>query len=695
VFTAIPQIVRRLGARTPYPLALQSLISLVVLATLPSALAKAGAALSPRFALVCGLVALDLAMCWCVPVRRLSAWRQLSYLSLQLGIVSLAHAIVPSQVLGYVYLVVVLQAVYLFRPWLWAIFATGAYLIWSGWLMLASASLIDWMHSNLALAFPMLCILIAAIVYARQHQRYEQVQQGFQQMQRRYDTLRLLLHDAQQSAALEERHRLAETIARDVSGALAQIEHGIASAITQAETNFPRFQATVAQTRAAAAAAIERLRTAVATLRYSARDEQAPSAQPEGLALPPDELMTARSLRTLTWCLPLAFAAVALPLALLQHPVTPALAGLFALGCAALVGSYVLTQRIRNPLLVQLGLAGQAIVVVGIAFATQALPLLLGLLLVIWQVAMRLSAGQIVAFLVGLQAVIGLTLTPALPSAPDDRTQLLVFGVACAAVIGLVGPARRRLNHRRQVAARLTQLAGLTNELERQVAQVRALGVAVERTRIAREIHDDLGHHLVLLNIQLQLVDDSIAEDPAAALDQLCSTRGQLHEAWSSVLDTADLALALDGAALAPALGWLADQCRALTATSIRLEITGDITSLQPAVACAIYRGAQEGLTNVCKYARARHADVIVAYDGRVAQVRVRDDGLGDSPISAHITAGAAGHFGLVGVRERAELLGGSAAAGPLPEGGFELCMSIPNSLAQESSASAAHVALR
>ena len=675
----MPQFTRRLVTRTPYPLALQSLISLVTLATLPSGLMQAGFMLSPHFALTCVLVALDLAICWCTPARKLRRWQQLAYLSLQLGIVSLAHALVPSQVLGYVYLAIVLQAVYLFRPLLWAAFASVVYLIWSGWLMLASASLIDWTRGNLSLAFPILCILIAAIVYARQHQRYEQVQQVLQQMQRRYDSLTLHMRDAQQHAALEERHRLAETIALDISGALAQVEQSIASAISQAETNLPRLESTVAQTRAAAATAIERLRAAVATLRHAARDERVAGPQSLALTLPPDELMTTRSLWTLTWCLPLAFAAIALPLALLQHSVTPALAGLSVLCCAALIGSYVFTQRIRNPLLLQLGLAGQAAIVLGIVFLTQALPLLLGLLLVIWQIAMRLSAGQIVAFLVGLQTVIGLTLTPLLPVEPVGRTQLLIFGVAGAAVIGLVGPARRRLNHRRQVAARLAQLARLTGELEQQVAQVRALGVAVERTRIAREIHDDLGHRLVLLNVQLQLVDELIAEDPAAALEQLCSTRAQLHEAWSSVHCTADVALALDGAALAPALDRLVDQCRALTSMRITLRIVGDLTDLEPAVACAIYRAAQEGLTNACKYALARQADVIVCCDGGFAQVRVRDDGRGAGPPpSRHAVPGAVGHFGLIGLRERADQLGGDAQAGPLPEGGFELSVSIP-----------------
>jgi signal transduction histidine kinase len=672
-------LIRRLITRTPYPLALQSLISLVLLATVPSALAESGYLLSARFGLLCAVVGLALVVCWCVPVRKFGAWLQVAYLCLQLIATSLAHEIVPSQLLGYVYLVIVLQAVYLFKPLLWILFAVGAYILWSGSLMIASANLLDWMHGNLALAFPVLCILIAAIMYARQHQRSEQVQQVFQQMQQRYDTLLLHLRDAQQRATLEERQRLTQTIAHDITVALGQIEQSIASAISQAQSNLPRFETTVAQTRAAAAAAIERLRTAVATLRLSVRDDRVSEPHPLALTLPLAELMTMRSQRTLTWCLPLAFAAIVLPLTLLQHPVTPALAVMFIISCAALLGGYIFTQCIRNPLLVQLGLAGQVVAVLGIVFATQALPLTFGLLLVIWQMALRLSAGQIVTFLVGLQTMIGLVLMRVLPVPAVDQTQLLIFAVACAAVIGLVGPARRQLNQRRHVETRLAQLTRLTDELEQQVAQVSALGVAVERTRVAREIHDDLGHRLVLLNVQLQLVDDLIAEDPAAALSQLCSTREQLHEAWSSVLGTADLALELDGATLAPALARLVDQCRTLTSMRISLRIIGDLTAFDPAIACAIYRAVQEGLTNTYKYAQAQQADVMVYCDDVVVQVRVRDDGCGvGSAVATEIVPGAEGHFGLVGLRERAELLGGNVEAGPRPERGFELTMTIP-----------------
>jgi signal transduction histidine kinase len=349
------------------------------------------------------------------------------------------------------------------------------------------------------------------------------------------------------------------------------------------------------------------------------------------------------------------------------------------LSFSALIGGYIFTQHIRNPLLVQLGLAGQVAAVLGLVFVTQALPLTLGLLLVMWQMAMRLSAGQIVAFLVGLQTVIGLALTRVLPIPPVDGTQLLIFGVACAAVIGLVAPARRQLSRRHQVEARLRQLAQLTDQLEQQLAQVSALAAAVERTRLAREIHDDLGYRLVLLNVQLQLVDDLIAEDPEIALDQLRSTQKQLHEAWSSALGSTDLELALDGTTLILVLDRLVDQYRALTSIDMTLRIIGDLTGLAPPMACAIYRAVQEGLTNMCKYACARQADVIVYCDDAIVRASVRNDACGTRPpASTHLLPGSAGHFGLVGLRERADLLGGSVEAGPLPEGGFELRMTIP-----------------
>jgi signal transduction histidine kinase len=499
------------------------------------------------------------------------------------------------------------------------------------------------------------------------------VLQVLQQMQRRYDTLVLHLRDAAEHAAQEERSRLAQTITSDITAALAQTEQSVASAISQAQSNLARLDATVAQTRSAAAAAVERMRAAIASLRVGAWADPAPSPQAPELVLPPDELMTLRSRRALNWSLPVVFVAIALPLALLQRSVTPTLAVLFALCCGGLIAGYVFTQRIRAPLLVLVGLSGQAAAVLAMVLVTHALPLTLGLLLVMWQIAMRLSSGQVVVFLVGVQAVGGLALARVLPLPHLDETQLLIFCVACLAVTGLVGTARRQLGRRREAEARLARLAHLTGELEQQLAQARALAVAFERTRLAREIHDDLGHRLMLINVQLQLAEDSIEDDPAAALGQLCATREQLREAWSSVLGAADAVLGLDGAGLVPAVEQLIAHCRTLAPMRVALRVIGDFTDVDQAVACALYRTVQAGLTNACTYAQARQAQLLVYCDDVEARVSVRDDGCGGVA-----TPGEAGHFGLVGLRERAELLGGSVAAAPLPTGGFELSMTIP-----------------
>lgn len=677
VAKAIRQLASRFEARAPYPLALQSLISLVLLATLPSAFDTAGYVLSSRMALLCALIGVCIAASWLVPIRRLHAVFQLTYLGLQLGAASLAQIIAPSQILGYVYLTVVLQAVYLFRPLVWIGVAAVVYALWSGQLIVSS-TLLEWVQGNLALAFPIVCIVAAALLYARQHQRQEYVQRVLQDMQRRCDNLLLHLREAQQRAAQEERLRIAQTVAHDITTMLAQVEQNISSAIAQAQSSLPQLDSPVTQARTAASYAIERMREAVATLRHGPRDEHAPEpVQPP--ALPPGGLMTLRTERVLNWTLPLVFALVAAAFTFLQRPVVPYESVLFVLCSVGLVGGYLLTQQLHNPLLVRLSLVGQAAAVLGLVFATQTLPLLLGLLLVLWQMALRFSTGQVITFLVGIQALVALSIARMVPITSSIGTsQLLVLGIACVAVVALIGPARRQLQRRRDAEARLLRLSAAAAELERQLAQMRALAVAVERTRVAREIHDDLGHRLMLLTMQLQLAEEMLADEPDAALEQLQLTREQLHSSWASVLSTTDTVLALDGAGLPAALERLAAQCRTLTAMAINLRVIGDLSHHDPAVAAALFRAAQEGLTNACKYARAGQVQMLLYCDDVIAELRVRDDcGAGAcAPVS--VPAGGAGHYGLIGLRERAEQLGGSLEAGVLPEGGFQLVMTLP-----------------
>ncbi|MEI7646298.1 MAG: histidine kinase [Chloroflexales bacterium] len=632
-----------------------------------------------RYWAMTALMAVLLIITVTVPARRLPLWVQIPYLLLQCALTAVAQGLFPAPLIDYVYLIIVLQALTLFRPWLWIPFAVGVWALWSGGVIMATASVLAWIQSNLALAFPATCAIIAAIIYVRQHRRGEQAQQMLQQMQQRYDSLSTALREMQQCAALEERRRLAQMLTGEVQSALARTEQSIGAAIGQAHSNLSRLQATVAQTRASAGAAVDRLRVAITLLRRGEDDQRVahrPMIATMAVVRCDDLVIASQPYRILNWVLPIVFVALSLLVTLLQHMPSPdVILPLLAL-YALLLLAYVYTLRTRNPLLLQIGLAGQTLAVVALAIITQAMPILLGLLLVLWQIALRLPLGQIVIFLAGVPAAIGLLLARLRPQAMDAES-LLICAVSAATVLGPLLLARRRLDERRQAELRVALLG---SEIEQQTSEVRTLAVAAERTRLAREFHDDLGSRLVLINLQLQLAEDLVAESSAEALDQLQISREHLRAAWRSVLAVADAELPLEGCALGAALGDLAAQCRQSAAVVVDLHTNDRLDDLTPAVACTIYRTAQEGMANACKHARPSQITVQIDRNPSTVTVTVLND---DRPAAAPAdlaaqAAPAQGSYGLVGLRERAETLCGGIEAGPLPDGGFRLMLVLP-----------------
>jgi signal transduction histidine kinase len=127
----------------------------------------------------------------------------------------------------------------------------------------------------------------------------------------------------------------------------------------------------------------------------------------------------------------------------------------------------------------------------------------------------------------------------------------------------------------------------------------------------------------------------------------------------------------------APGLGRLDQLARRVEAAgvSVDVRITGAPFALPPGVDLCVYRVIQEALTNVMKHAPTANASVTVHYDEAAVRVRVADDG--QKPVLAGTTAGHAGH-GLIGMRERAGVYGGTVTAGPGPQGGFVVALTVP-----------------
>lgn len=185
-----------------------------------------------------------------------------------------------------------------------------------------------------------------------------------------------------------------------------------------------------------------------------------------------------------------------------------------------------------------------------------------------------------------------------------------------------------------------------------------------ERLRIARELHDSLGHHLVALGIQLQLAEKQSA---APAQASVARAQGIAKEALAEVRRVVSSMQVPEQLDFAAALTALASR---IPSPVIHLDLAQDLAFPDPERAHALYRCVQEAITNSVKHAEAKNIWVSVHGAGADVEIRVRDDGKG----AKKLTPGN----GLTGIRERAEGLGGAAVFQSEPGRGFELQLKAP-----------------
>ena len=205
-------------------------------------------------------------------------------------------------------------------------------------------------------------------------------------------------------------------------------------------------------------------------------------------------------------------------------------------------------------------------------------------------------------------------------------------------------------------------------------AQVETLATVQERNRLAREIHDSLGHYLTAINMQIKAAQAVVEQDRTRALDALEKAQSLAQEALADVRRSVATLRAepeLDRP-LPEALNSLLDECRSTGVVS-EFTIAGECIPLSPQVDLALYRSAQEGLTNVRKHALASRVDLSLKYLPTAVRLTVQDNGVGSANTEAQVD-----RFGLFGVRERIQLLGGTVDIQTNPGEGFKLVIEIP-----------------
>ena len=210
-----------------------------------------------------------------------------------------------------------------------------------------------------------------------------------------------------------------------------------------------------------------------------------------------------------------------------------------------------------------------------------------------------------------------------------------------------------------------------------------------ERTRIARDLHDTLLESFQGLLLRFQVVDDSLPpgqakEELERALDlaarAITEGRDTVQGLRSSTVETNDLARAIG------ALGEeLAGDETNSNGVECSVEVEGTPRDLHPILRDEVYRIAGEALRNAFRHAQARRIDVAIGYGERQFRLRVRDDGKGIDPEVLDRQA-RAGHFGLPGMRERAELIGGDLEVWSKRQSGTEVGLNIPAAIAYTGS---------
>ncbi|NHC47667.1 sensor histidine kinase [Motilibacter aurantiacus] len=277
---------------------------------------------------------------------------------------------------------------------------------------------------------------------------------------------------------------------------------------------------------------------------------------------------------------------------------------------------------------------------------------------------LSVTAGAIATTAIGVAVLLDSS-----ADAQDVLVNYLLFSSAW-----LLGDSARG---RRERADRLEERAA---QLERARAAEAAAAVTAERNRIARELHDVVAHHVSLMVVQAEAGPVVVDRDPARAAAAFDSISATGKAALTEMRRLLGVLRSDDGPAapLAPQpgldrVGELLERARG-AGLDVRLEVVGDVRPLPPAVELSAYRLVQEALTNAVRHAGPTRAVVRVAYAPAALGLEVTDAGPGREVPAPRGGAG----LGLVAMRERVAVVGGTLVAGPRDGGGWAVRAELP-----------------
>ena len=337
------------------------------------------------------------------------------------------------------------------------------------------------------------------------------------------------------------------------------------------------------------------------------------------------------------------------------------------------VGAVPYVMRRRAPLTVLMLASLPVLALIGLGYSSSVIGS--GLFLAAYTVAalngLR-SVGAAVGWVVLLLTAVAFVQPGALPPG-ELLTNAALF-------VGALGLGRSTQGHR-ATSALQRERAELALEARTEAAR---RAVSEERLRIAQELHDVIGHSLSVIALQAQVGAHVIDADPAEAKATLVSVAGTSRTALTEIRRILGAMHETDGNYHpAPGLRDVGDLAAELTAAGLPVELrtVGTPDKVPTALGMTAYRLTQEALTNVTKHAGRTHATVTVRYEPGAVHLEILDDGPADDTLPDHAAApsgdASRGH-GLLGMRERVAMWGGTLETGPRLEGGYAVRAHLP-----------------
>lgn len=252
----------------------------------------------------------------------------------------------------------------------------------------------------------------------------------------------------------------------------------------------------------------------------------------------------------------------------------------------------------------------------------------------------------------------------------------MIFVITISRVLHRLAEQTQRLNNL------LEQLQAANAELVAARQREKELAIAEERVRVARDLHDGLGHHLTALSIQLQAVEKLVMTNPQMATEAAHNARSEvqaaLKEVRQSVASLRDAPVDIQN--LPQTIAKLVEETGKQAGLQTGFEQRGQLANLPTTIAMTLYRTVQESLTNIQKHAQAAtRIFVILENNANIIRLTIQDNGeIPPETLAESAQPGIEGKFGLAGLRERAYLLGGQMTCGPLSPQGFQVELTIP-----------------